>query len=144
MPCFVLRVANCSRGCFVHNTEEVAVRVLEHDKVSVRWISPWIAPGAKAKKSAHFACLIARVQVEMEPIAPVPTSFALLEGQVWPSSLWILENDPSVADRTARHIVERGLPERNHPVEFVAVNNDGANPHFEFSGPADERSRVLA
>ena len=144
MPCFVLRVANCSRAWFVHNTEEIAVRVLEHDKVSVLWISPWIAPGAQANKSVHLACLLARIQVEVQPTAPVPASAALLEGQVRASSLGIFENDPSVARRTAGHIVERGLPERNHPVELVAVNNDGSNPHSEFSGPADERSRVLA
>jgi hypothetical protein len=65
MPCFVLRVANCSRGGFVHNTEEIAVRVLEHDKVSILWISPWIAPGAEANKPVHFAYLIARIQVEV-------------------------------------------------------------------------------
>src|SRR6266550_7225621 len=120
---------NLSWQGLLHDAEEIPVRVLQHDKVGARPITPLIAAGAKAGQALHLARLVRRVQVEMQPVPPAAALFSFLERQVRPAPLWIAKNDPAVLGRSPWHIVQGGLPKGDHAVEFMAMNDDRTYSH---------------
>src|SRR5256886_8316084 len=119
------------RSGLLDDTEQIPVRILQHDEVRRRTISPRIARRAKRDQPLHFACLVAGIEIKMQPAPPAPTLLPCLERKVRPSLLGIPKNHPSTLGRSARNIAQGGLPKRNHAIELVTMDDDRTNAHRE-------------
>src|SRR5437762_14309848 len=67
----------------------------------------------------------------MQPAPPAAALLPCLERKVRPSLLGIPKNHPSALGRSARNIAQGGLPQRNHAIELVTMDDDRTNTHRE-------------
>ena len=109
--------------------EEVSVRVFQNDEIVLRFVSPGIPLRPEFQEPFDFSISGCRVKVEVQPTPPLSTTVPCLKGQVGSMSLWIPKHNPTVRHRLSRHVVKCILPEREHPVELMAVDDDGADSH---------------
>jgi hypothetical protein len=113
----------------LNHAKQVAVRISEHDEIRSRRVPPWVTNSSDAHESFDLLVLPIRVQVEVQPAAAASLAFPCLKRQVGASVLRIAQNHPTAACWLTRDIPQRSLPERDHAIESVAVNDYRSNLH---------------
>jgi hypothetical protein len=96
-------------------------------KSSSRLGHPGMAGCSDPEQSFHLTLLIGRVEVEMQAVLARAPLRNLLQGHVDARALGILEDHEVVRDQPLGVVVERFLPEVEHPAEVVAVDDNGAD-----------------
>src|SRR5207245_5193176 len=77
------------------------------------------------------AFLIALVELELHPSLLARAPFrSLVERNVWPASLGVVQDHPATLDGLCMHVVESFPPERQHLVELIATDDDRADLQF--------------
>jgi hypothetical protein len=82
-------------------------------------IGSLLRPGSPCKGLSEADSVVLRVFASPETISSAP----------FPLSLRVAQNDPSIFCGLSGNVTEGVLPERNHPVKFVAVYDDGTDSH---------------
>ena len=119
----------------LNHTEEHAAGVLQDDEITVRAIAPRVPTSAELHQPRHFAILIVRIEIQMQPTAAQAGRVSRLKRHVGALAIWVPKDHPTVTRRLPWNVMERVLPKGHRAIKRVAMHDDGTN--------ADAQSRPL-
>src|SRR4029453_19359142 len=112
---------------FLHDTKQVPVWIGQ-DYIVRGWrVSPRRSPRAEPNQPLDLSSLITSVEIKVQPTPRSPRRFTSLERQVRSSACRISKHHPASTRRLLRFVEKRVLPELDHALEFVAMNDDRSN-----------------
>ncbi len=90
-------------------------------------MAPRIASRAKLQQSLYFSRGILGVQIQVKPVTVWAALVSGLEREIGSFTAWITKDDPASGRGLSGHVVQRLLPEVDHSLELVTVDDDRAN-----------------
>src|SRR5215211_2101766 len=106
------------------DAEQVALGVGEHDEVLVRLWGPRMPARSHPEEPVDLGIPLAGVEIEMEPVLPDPRLGHDLQRDVHARARRVAQYDPVRLRPVPRDVAERLTPEREHPLEVVAIDDD--------------------
>ena len=114
-------------SAFLDDTKEIAVGIFQDDVIGGGRVPPRMPCRTEGNQPFHLVSLLVRVEIQVQPVPPAAPRFPRLERQIWSLPFRIPQHDPAATRRRSGNIVQRLLPERDHALEFVAMNDDGSD-----------------
>ena len=108
----------------IDDAKQIPVRISQHDVIRTWFVSPVVPLRSQANKARNLSFLIRGIEVEVYPASRRRACGTRLERHVGTASALIVKHHPSIAHWSTRRVAEGRLPEGDHLVEAVAVNDD--------------------
>src|SRR5688500_15910551 len=125
-------------GVDVDHAEEIAFGVLEHHEVLALFGGPGEAFGPQLEEALYLYLLVVGIEIEMQPVLSHPRLGHLGDRNVDVGTLGILE-DHEIHIPVALFVTEGVAPERGHPLEVVAIDDNGPNLQSKHPPPCVTR-----
>src|SRR5260370_6953755 len=83
----------------LHDAEQVAIWILEHNEVGPRSIPPGISPRPQCHQPLNLGVLIRSIEVQVNPTTASRTSIPPLKPQLTSFAFWITSHTPTTLPR---------------------------------------------